>query len=231
MALPFYLAMTSWEFQSCPQLPTHTAWMACHFSPYTPGLSNMPQALPENSLLMVNDRIPPHGHDPSYIAQQLIDAVQQFQPRGVVLDFQRPFDRETQQIAIAIQKALPCPVAVTPIYAEECSGAVFLPPVLPNQRLFDHLNPWVGREIWLETEKPGLCLTLRDTGCTDEPFWDLPEEVGFPSTELCCHYRIQVMENQAVFSLYRTPEDQEALLEQAEKSGVTLCVGLYQQFR
>ncbi len=229
-ALPVYLAMTGWEFQSCQKKPQHTAWMACHFSPYAQGLSNIPETLPENALLMVNDRVPPHCHDPVLIARQLTDAVKQLQPRGVVLDFQRPFCDETSRIAAETGRSLPCPVAVTPSYAKTHPGAVFVPPIPPNQDISDYLKPWEGREIWLETEMSGISLTVTETGCVTEQLSEFPKEPVFANTDLCCHYGIRVLDDRAIFSLYRTEEDQNALLDKAEKLGVTLAVGLYQEF-
>lgn len=230
MAFPFYLAMTGWEFQNCQAPFKHTAWMACHFSPYTQGLSNIPTSLPENALLMVNDRTEPQNHDPAVVARQLTDAVQHLKPRGVVLDFQRPFCQETAQIAAKILSLLPCPVAVTPIYARESSGPVFLPPILPNQDIAEYLAPWNGREIWLETENTGICLTVTETGCALQPLEEKPETPALEDADLCCHYQIQVLPDRAVFSLFRTPEDQNALLQKAKELGVTLAVGLYQEY-
>ncbi len=228
-ALPVYLAMTHWEFHACAQPPQHIAWMACHFSPYAQGLSNIPEYLPAGSLLMVNDRTEPHMHDPSLIAHQLTEAVERLHPRGIVLDFQRPANRQTQEVTAKLLETLPCPVAVTPIYDAESAKAVFVPPVPPNQDIRDYLKPWEGKEIWLETEKAGICLTVNKTGCTTDATAALPPEPVFADDNLFCHYGIQVMNDRAVFSLYRTKEDQERLLEKAEKLGVTLAVGLYQE--
>ena len=71
MALTLYLAMTAAELQNCRQIPEHIAWMACHFSPYSSGISNVPVQLPAGSVLILNDRIPPQGHDPELVARQL----------------------------------------------------------------------------------------------------------------------------------------------------------------
>ena len=229
-ALPVYLAMTHWEFHACAQPPEHIAWMACHFSPYAQGLSNIPDSLPEDALLMVNDRTEPHMHDPSLIARQLTEAVERLHPRGIVLDFQRPSNRQTQAVTAKLLETLPCPVAVTPIYAAEIAKAVFVPPVPPDQDIQDYLRPWEGKEIWLETEKAGICLTVTKDGCNTQPLPEQPTGTVFDDTALCCHYNTQVLEDRAIFSLYRTEDDQKSLLDKAEKLGVTLAVGLYQEF-
>ena len=46
MAITPFLAMTAAEFRKKEDLPDKIAWMACHFSPYGLGLSNLPQRLP-----------------------------------------------------------------------------------------------------------------------------------------------------------------------------------------
>ena len=82
MAITPFLAMTATEMYRNTSLPEKTAWMACHFSPYGLGLSNLPKELPPGSLLIVDDITPPHGHDPVFIAEQLIGCVDQFQCSG-----------------------------------------------------------------------------------------------------------------------------------------------------
>ena len=47
MAIGRYFAMTAAEIRGCSALPAGIAWMACHFSPYGTGLSNLPPELPE----------------------------------------------------------------------------------------------------------------------------------------------------------------------------------------
>ena len=64
MAITPFLAMTAAEMRNISVCPPKIAWMACHFSPYGLGLSNMPKDLPSNSLLIVDDYTPPSGHDP-----------------------------------------------------------------------------------------------------------------------------------------------------------------------
>ena len=226
MALPIYLAMTPWEMAH-RELPPRCGWMACHFSPYGQGLSNIPTSLPADSLLIVNDRIPPWGHDPGLMASQLQQVMDSLAPRGILLDFQRPHNEETAQIAKAFT-ALPCPVAVTQAYAKDCEAAVFLPPVPPNKPLEQHLSPWKGRQIWLEADLSHLTLTVTEDGCRAEEQADLTEPV-FCDSKLHCHYSICLQKDRAVFTLARQPEDLTDLLQEAEKLGVTLAAGLYQE--
>ena len=227
MALPIYLAMTAWEMAN-RETPGHCGWMACHFSPYSPGLSNIPRQLPEDSLLIVNDRIPNWGHDPNLITAQLQETVEKLKPRGILWDLQRPYEAETAKIVQAAS-SLSCPMAVTEPYAKDLSGAVFLPPVPPNRTLEQHISQWANRDIWLEAACTGLTMTLTKDGCTGNPGAEYRAEPVFSDDALHCRYCFEVQQAQAVFSLWREKEDISALLEEAGKMGVTLAVGLYQE--
>lgn len=229
MAIPLYLAMTAAEFREAETLPEPVAWMACHFSPYGTGLTNLPEALPEGSLLILNDRMPPDGHDPERIAGILGDVMTQRHCRGLLLDFQRPGNPETAAAARRLT-AMACPAAVSELYAAD-GCPVFLPPVPPYRLPADYLAPWRGREIWLEAALDGAVITVTGDGSRFAP---LPtgerSEGGFRDNALHCHYRVEAGDA-ARFTLWRTREDVDALLEEAEMLGVTLAVGLYQEFR
>ena len=118
MAIHTYLAMTAAEFAATENLPEHVAWMACHFSPYGTGLSNLPHSLPPGSLLILNDRIPIYGHDPNRIGQQLLESAEIIHCSGLLLDFQRADVEESLRLAAHLISALPCPVAVSDCYAD-----------------------------------------------------------------------------------------------------------------
>ena len=133
MAIVPFLAMTAAEMRSCSVFPEKIAWMACHFSPYGTGLSNLPKDLPSGSILMVDDVTPPHGHDPNFIAQQLSHYVEKFQCSWVLMDFQRWNCMETEAIAKYLTEALPCPAALSACYAKDLDYPVFLPPVVVLQ--------------------------------------------------------------------------------------------------
>ena len=228
MAIPFFLAMTAAEFTNSSAFPPHIAWMACHFSPYGTGLTNLPKQLPEGSLLILNDRTPICGHDPALVCQALWDTAEKHRCSGILLDLQRPDCREASAI---IEKALtlPLPVAVSDLYAQRYDCPVFLSPLPPHRALADHIAPWQGREVWLEAALGGCCITVTEQGST---FMPLPAEGGeFPLQEnmLHCHYRIETTDSCIRFSLQRTKQDLEALLEEAEALGITRAVGLYQE--
>lgn len=232
MAIVPFLAMTAAEMRCRSAFPEKIAWMACHFSPYGIGLSNLPRELPPGSLLMVDDITPPHGHDPDFIAAQLSACLEDFQCCGVLLDFQRSGCEETRSISAQLAVALPCPVAVSACYADGLDCPVFLPSVPPSVPLETYLAPWQGRDIWLELGLDGELLTLTEQGCQAAslpcPDW---EAKGFSEETLHCHYAIETEEASARFTLWRTKEDLEALLEETEKSGIVGCVGLYQELQ
>ena len=137
MPIPCYLAMTGGEFFNADQLPDKVAWMACHYSCYGTGLSNLPPSLPEGSLIIVNDRTPPCGHDPALITEQLLQLWEAFKPIGILLDFQRSEYSENRNISLAISDALPCPVAVSDLFAQDLPGPVFLSVPTPDVSLHE----------------------------------------------------------------------------------------------
>ena len=230
MAIAPFLAMTAAEMRNHTVLPPKIAWMACHFSPYGLGLSNLPQTLPPGSLLMVDDITPLHGHDPVLIAEQLTFCAENLRCSGILLDFQRQNCPETGELAKYLTGALPCPAAVSEVYAGDLDCPVILSPVPPSVVPEDHFAPWQGREIWMEIGLSGEILTLTDRGCDTAPLpFPDPNREGYSDPKLHCHYTIETKENSAVFTLWRNREDVQELLEEAETLGVTTAVGLFQE--
>lgn len=230
MAIAPFLAMTAAEMQNQSVLPPKIAWMACHFSPYGLGLSNLPKTLPPGSLLMVDDITTPRGHDPVLIAEQLTFCAKNLQCIGILLDFQRQNSPETEAMAKYLTEVLPCPTALSECYAGDLDCPVFLPPVPPSVAPETHFAPWKGREIWLEISLWGEILTLTDQGCTVTPLpCPDPNREGFSEPKLHCHYTIETKENSAGFTLWRNWDDIQELLEEAETLGVTTAVGLFQE--
>ncbi len=231
MAIRRYLAMTAGEMREKMEICGNTAWMACHFSPYGRGLSNLPRELPEGSLLIVDDITPIHNHDHEHIGLQLKATVEAHCCGGVLLDFQRSGYPGAGELARHLARVLPCPVATAEGYADRSNGPVFLSPVPCHIPLTEYLSFWSGREVWLEMALDGTVLTVREKGTEITP---LPrpalKETGFEEKTLHCHYTIQEQETEVVVTLWRTRSDLEELLAEAEKLGVTTAVGLYQEF-
>lgn len=230
MAIRRYLAMTGAEFRSCESFPEKPAWMACHFSPYSTGLSNLPTDLPPGSLLILNDRIPIHGHDPERITEQLATVVARFSCDGVLLDLQRTTDDGYLPLTQFLSTALPCPVVLPASCAEGGKTPVFLGPVPHHTSVAEYLAPWSGREIWLDAALDASVLRISDAGCRREPVHDpIPGSPCHQEEKLHCHYRIDLSENSADFLLWRTAEDLDSLLAEAEALGVCSAVSLYQE--
>lgn len=223
-----YLAMTAEEIALCEALPEKLCWMACHFSPYGLGLTNFPRKLPEDGMLIINDRIPFRRHDPEYILQQL----KEIRFGSLLLDFQCGNDPAVQNLAQKLVGALPCPVAVSPRYAEGLDCPVFLPPVPPDTLPESWFSKWAGRECWLETSFECLQYTVTGSGTTVStlPHFTAPS-ANHLDERLHCHYAIEAADDRACFTLYRTAEDIFSLLEEARPYGVTRAVGLYQEWK
>jgi len=231
MEISRYLAMTSIEMDVFSEVEGHfPAYMACHFSPYGTGLSNIPNSLPENAMLILNDRTPIHGHDPEVITAQLLQALEQLRFKSVLLDFQRRDQTETQRLCRHLIQALPCPIGVSEFYAKGLDCPVFLSPAPLDQSLGEYLDGWQGRELWLDMALDSACITVTEGGSTTTPlpFSPVPED-AFVEEVLHCLYRAEVTSDKIRFYLWRNLPQLESLLEEAQSLGVTKAIGLYQQ--
>ena len=229
MPIPCYLALTGAEFANIRSLPERIAWMACHFSCYGTGLSNLPKVLPKGSVIILNDRMPPDRHDPQRILEQLQALSELCKPDGFLLDLQRSGISLNRQIAQILTEQLPCPVAVTAEYATDLHCPVFLEPPPLHVPLAEHLAPWEGRDIWLELAIETAKYTVTAQGCQIEPEEDQPlPQPFFTEDSLFCRYHTELLEDKAVFTLQRTQKELEALL--AHPTGIACAIGLYQQF-
>lgn len=230
MEINCFLAMTAAEIRSCNSFSQKPAWMACHFSPYGTGLTNLPPELPPGSMLIINDRTPISGHDPERILDQLLQLLSVQTWDGVLLDFQRPGTAATAALTKTLVQGLPCSVGVSEAYCQELSCPVFLSPIIPTEPPEERLVLWENREIWLEVGTEVLTCVLEEQGAvfSQAVTPQLPLN-GFPDHRLHCHHTVHLSEDQAVFTLYRTTADICALLNQASEFGVTRAIGLYQQ--
>ena len=226
MPLPLYLAMTGAEI-STNALPSQLAYMACHFSPYHTGLSNLPESLPPHSLLILNDQIPVDQHDPDRICRQLSAFCEKHRVSGLLLDFERPKEVLTLQIAQALSASLSCPVAVTEAYAEVEGCCVLLLP-RPYEKPEAVAGRWPGRKLWLELSTEAVQIRVDAQGAHIQDL-DLPMELPHYHAPLATHYQTSLREDHVRFQLSRTREDLETLLSQAEGLGFTCGIGLFQE--
>ena len=232
MALPVYLAMTAAELTLQETLPEYVAWMACHFSSYSQGLSNLPRQLPEGSMLILNDRIPIQGQLPQVVTQQLQQLIEDFSVCGVLLDFQRPRQESAAEMVQAVTQALKCPVAVTEQYATDTNCAVFLEAPRAYHPLQERLKPWKGREIWLEASYSPGTVSVTEEGSFYEPGVAFPPTLPLQTEEkLHCTYCSQESEGCVRYYFHRTPQQLKALLEEAQALGIKKAIGLYQELK
>ena len=229
MALQLYMAINSAEFYNLAQIPPHPAWMACHFSGHSSGLSNLPADFPQASIVMLDDSTPIQGHDPQRILNELRQLYERIKPAAFLLDLQRPASLEAVQMARFLARSLPCPVAVSHLYAADLDCPVFLPPPPLHKALPEYLKPWDGREIWLEIATDCQNMVITREGCQIIPEYisTLPEPV-FYHEKLFCRYHTKVEKDRVVFTLQREKNEWEQLLIQAEALGVACCIGLYE---
>lgn len=227
---PCYLALTAAEFLQETQLPEKAAYMACHFSCYGTGLSNLPDNLPDKSLIILNDRTPADRHESKVILSQMEALVEKHAPYGVLLDFQRQDVDVSREVAQLLTGSLPCPVGVTLPYGEELNCPLFLPPPPLHMPLDEHLAAYGDREIWLEVAPETQYYIVTENGCCmqNAEGTELSQTVfSFPPA--FCHYCIETSREQIRFTLQRSREDISLLLDSDRR--ITCGIGLYQQFR
>ena len=225
MGIPQYLAMTEQELlKNSP--PPFLACFGCHFS--QEGLSKLPQVLPKGAVLILDDRTPLESQSIPEISETLCRFLARCSCRGLLLDFERPGILSQKELAAILSRDLPCPVATPPEYAPE-GCPVFLPPVPVDCAVENYLAPWQGREIWLDTCLQGLRLTLTKAGTTCAPE-NAPLSGGFYDAPLCCRYTIRETAQGFLFHLYRDRSCLQKLLTRAEPLGVTVALGLWQEF-
>ena len=229
MPLPLNLAMTPSEIAQNPVLSTPPAWMSCHFSEDGTGLTDLPEKLCEDALLILDDHIPCRGHSAAQAVAILRELIARFHCCALLLDFQRPANAETRALAETLLQALPCPVAMPPEYAQKHPCPVFLPPPPLHIPLSKYLYPWRGREIWLEAALCQERITVTGNGISFEPVPLQSSSAGFFHNTLCCRYNSKVQTDCITFTLFDTPETLKRRLGQAESLGVSRIVGLYQE--
>lgn len=226
MAIERYLAMTGAEMASAAALPKKTAWMACHFSPYSTGLCNFPSALPKESLLILNDRTPICGHDPERVCRELKETISKLNCAGLLVDFLNPPNRESLALTSYLAANLPVSLGLPPEYAA-AGCAVFVPAVPTLTPVSQYLSRWQGVEIWLELALGGQAVALKADGAHFGENRFPRKGIIHADDALHCHYVIEEQQDSFIFHTWRTAEDLDALLEDAGQ--IKFAVGLYQE--
>lgn len=221
-----FLAMTPREMEEYH--PEKLAYMACHFSPYGTGLSNLPPNLPKDSVLLLDDSMPVQGHDPQVVVRQLNELVNRFSVSAVLLDFQTEKNPEGSAMVSAVLQALPCPAAVTKAYAASMQAPVFLPPPPVNIPLQRYLAPWLKQGVYLEIAPEAKQITVTAQGSQATPVPPL-QSLPHKDNALHCHYNVEVSSEKAVFTIQRTKEDLDTLTQEAYRLGIRGAIGLYQE--
>ncbi len=229
MAIARYLAMTAEEFAADPPNGEQIAWMACHFSPYSTSLSNLPEKLPANSLLILNDSTPPDHQDPEIVSKMLDNILKEHKCFGLLLDFQRQNCPECQDIARELVK-LEFPVCVAESYAKDLDCPVFLPPLPLTVPLTEYIRPWKGRSIWLDTAMSCEEIVITEDGSAFRSTTNVPD-CPHKDMQLHCRYHIAQANDSITFTLHRAKEDLDDLLSEAEALGIEVSVGLYQELK
>ena len=225
MSLCRNFAMTPEEIAGIRPLPPGAAWMSCHFC--GSGITDLPQMLPEGSLLILDDSIPPDHPNSRKILDQLTETIGRLRCQALLLDFQRPKNRYIPELAQLLTRALPCPVGISEPYGKATDGPVFLPLLPPHKSLKSWIAPWNGREIWLEVGPAPEAASVTETGTVfTVPTSPLPP-CPHRHAGLSCHYGIRLKDEEILFTLYRTAEDLKALTAEAQSLGVTRTVGLF----
>ena len=230
MAIPRYLAMSESEIDSAENLPPMLAWLGCRFSPEDRGITGLPETLPPDSLLVVTDQTPPGEHDIKRIVSRLSDTVNRFSCRGVLLDCQNRNNPVCHTVAQILTASLPCPVAVSELYAKDLICPVFLSPCPHHVPLAEHIVPWKGRELWLDLAMDAEIILVTKDGAAISPLsMKKRPSQGHRDNRLHCHYYVETGQDFAQFTLWRTKEDLEILAREAERLGIQTLVGLYQE--
>ena len=231
MAIACYMAMTAAEFSTCTNLPAHIGWLACHFSPSGPGLSNIPKALPPDSLLIIDDSSPFECHQSDFILEQVQELIATMKISAVILDFQRSGNPAVKELVSFLQTNLSCPVAAPPQYTSE-NFPVFLSPCPLNLPLEKHLAPFKERTIWLDATPCPLEITITEQGSAYHTLPNnAPDYMHHWDSALRCNYNIMVDANRIVFILGRNDYAFQKWLDKAEELGVSGVVGLYQEWK
>lgn len=230
MVLPLYLAMTGSEIRHKNHISRPIAWMACQFSPYSQGITNVPECLPPESILILNDRMPCQGHSPSLVAQQIKKAADQLQCESILLDFQQVPNPESEAMTAYLAEHIAHPLYISGTYGKHLTCGIFLPPPPLHEPMSDYLDQWGGRQIWMETGLFQETVTITREGTTYTPQFP-PDGLdgGHFDQTLCCRYQAVLSDDEIRFLLYDTADTLPHKWRLAQECGVSRILGLYQE--
>lgn len=203
-------------------MPQNSAW----FYDKMQETSGIPPNLPPNSIIVLHDQ-EYTAYDPDKVAS----FVSQYDCSGVLLDLQK-INSHSSNLLIEALDQLHVPFCVSASYAQNDARAVFIPPVPLTIPLAQYIAPWRGRTIWLELALDGQLVTVTPDSSTERylPAVKYPSE-GRHDQHLHCHYEIKLTEQAAIFTLWRTKEDIDELLIEADQLGISLAIGLWQELK
>lgn len=230
MDFKIYLAVTAAEMAEAGQTQMPLAWMGCQLSAGGSGISGVPDLLPTDSVMILTDQMPPQGHDPQQVAQELLGAVHTLNCNRILLDFQRPVNDAGLAIVRCILEQADCPVGVSENYGKDLSCPVFLRPPPLWTPLEEHIAPWKGRNIWLEAAQEDALVCVTEAGSSYE-LWDDGGDYPFRDEKLQIAYRLETAPDCLRVFLHRGPEELQALLEKAKQLGISTAIGLYQHLK
>lgn len=230
MPISIYEAVTAGD---CAGHDAHVAWMAAHFSVAGTGVSNLPRRLPPGSLLILDDRIPWQNHDAQRICQELLQAVANLACSGILLDLEREPCPQTQSFCALLctccqQHSIP--LAMPPAYGLSLPTALFLPPLpcWPGPEAV--LQPFSGRELWLDAAESGCVAEIGRTSVQISPAdpaalqAQAEGQAVFWHDGLCCRYYSSRMGEQIRVALYDTRQTMAQKLDICAKLGVSVAV-------
>lgn len=231
MDFSIYLAFLPAQRNKMHTLQERAAWLGCRLSPYGEGITGLPPALPEKSMLILTDETPPQGHDPERIARELTENAMNLGADRILLDFQREDLQENRDIAEMVLRLSGIPVGITEQYGRDFDCPVFLSPPPLWTPLEEKAAFWAGRELWLEAVTESALVTVTETGSRYAPGnFPLPDDSPIHE-RLCLRYRMERSERQRRFTLSRDAGMVRKLMNQAEGLGFTVAVGMWDILR
>lgn len=192
MAREVYAAITGEEMGKISILPQNIAYLGTHFEGNT--LVDIPEALPEGSLLLIDDRVIPENVSIDLVIVSLSHLFPCLS--GIYLDFQQ--EDTPKDLVHSLLKALPVPVGVPRRFGLGI-------PVVPPRRLSMLPEKHYLPGCWAEGAVSAWELTLTKDGCTKKEV-SAKESAYEEYSKLFCRYAVENDAEKAVFHLQNNRE-------------------------